>query len=69
MREVVACVVWLVTGGVIITAMFQHVTMWISVPTVLGAVVGTAIALAPARRPESEPSIKAGVRDSGFHDL
>jgi hypothetical protein len=45
MREVVACVVWLVAGAVIIAAMFTHTTLWVSLPIVFGAIAATAIAL------------------------
>lgn len=51
MREVVACVVWLVAGAVIIAAMFTHTTVWVAVPIVLGAVAATAIALPGAPKP------------------
>jgi hypothetical protein len=50
MREILACVVWLVAGAVIIAAMFTHTTVWVAVPIVLGAVAATAIAL-PGPKP------------------
>lgn len=46
MREIVACVVWLVAGAVIIAAMFTHTAVWVAAPiVVIGAVAATAIAL------------------------
>lgn len=57
MREVVACVAWMITGAVIIAAMFTDTNMWISVPVVFGAVCATAIAL-PVGRPAKPPAAK-----------